>query len=81
MQNPSAVPESEDRINIEMEEIVSDTSLVADARANDDGLGALRQLPAPLFALDTLHTVLSAMARSVVLADPKDMAELLDMVC
>lgn len=46
----------------------------------DDGLVVLRQLPAPLFALDTLHTVLAMMARSVVLTDPVGKTEVLDMV-
>lgn len=32
----------------------------------EDGLAALRQLPAPIYALDTLNAVLSIMARSVV---------------
>ncbi|CAD0196842.1 unnamed protein product [Chrysodeixis includens] len=45
----------------------------------DDGLVVLRQLPAPLFALDTLHTVLAMMARSVVLTDSVGKTEVLDM--
>lgn len=80
-QDPTTTAESEDRINVQIEEIVSDTGLLADARTRaDDALQVLRQLPAPMFALDVLYAILSAMSRSLVLADPKENTELLEMV-
>lgn len=46
---------------------------------NEDKLAALRQLPAPIFALDTAHTVLCIMAKSVVLIETNS-KEVLTMV-
>ncbi|CAG9096992.1 unnamed protein product [Plutella xylostella] len=61
--------ESEDKVNTELEEIVSDVRQATGFRSKEDGLQALRQLPVPIFALDALQTILSAMARSVLLTD------------
>lgn len=72
--------ESEDKVNTELEEIVSDVRQATGFRSKEDGLQALRQLPAPIFALDALQTILSAMARSVLLADGSGKNEGLDLV-
>ncbi|XP_072943902.1 rotatin-like [Epargyreus clarus] len=45
----------------------------------EDNLAILRQLPAPIFALDTAHAILSTMARSVVLVEPGVKTEAMDM--
>lgn len=53
--------EIEDFMNIELNQIVDGPQ----ETPKEDGLVALRQLPAPLFALDTLKAILTIMARSV----------------
>lgn len=65
-------------VNLELEEIAGEPH--PRTPAEEDGLVVLRQLPAPLYALDTLHAVLTIMARSVVLADPVDKTEYLTIV-
>uniref|UniRef100_A0A2A4J928 Rotatin N-terminal domain-containing protein n=1 Tax=Heliothis virescens TaxID=7102 RepID=A0A2A4J928_HELVI len=67
----------DDGVNMELEEIAG-----AGERPRspvEDGLALLRQLPAPLYALDTLHAVQTMMARSVVLVDPLDKTEFLNI--
>ncbi|KAF9421823.1 hypothetical protein HW555_002263, partial [Spodoptera exigua] len=64
-------------VNLELEEIAGEPH--PRTPAEEDGLVLLRQLPAPLYALDTLHAVLTIMARSVVLADPVDKTEFLNI--
>lgn len=55
-------------MNVELEQMTNSADL--DPVGREDGLAALRQLPAPAFALDSLHAILSAMARSVVAVEP-----------
>ncbi|KAI5637938.1 rotatin, an armadillo repeat protein, centriole functioning domain-containing protein [Phthorimaea operculella] len=45
----------------------------------DDALVALKQMPAPVYALDTANAVLAMMARSIALVEPVDKAEILDL--
>ena len=65
-------------MHTELQEIVGESR--PRTPPEEDGLVVLRQLPAPLYALDTLHAVLTIMARSVVLADPEDRNEFLNIV-
>lgn len=46
----------------------------------DDALVPLRQLPVPIYALETLPTILTIMARGVLLIDSNDENEVIDMV-
>ncbi|KAJ8722655.1 hypothetical protein PYW07_003835 [Mythimna separata] len=64
-------------MNTELEEIAGESR--PRTPLEEDGLVVLRQLPAPLYALDTLHAVLTMMARSVVLVDPVDRTEFLNI--
>ncbi|XP_022112625.2 rotatin [Pieris rapae] len=52
--------DSYDNVNVELEQIVGRI-----ITPNEDKLAALRQLPAPIFALDTAHNILCIMAKSV----------------
>ncbi|XP_063620705.1 rotatin-like [Cydia splendana] len=67
--------ETDDAMNAELQELAGNSS----PESQDDTLAALRQWPAPLYALETTHTVLTIMARSVVLVDPVDKSEVLDV--
>ncbi|XP_061711594.1 uncharacterized protein LOC133520923 isoform X2 [Cydia pomonella] len=67
--------ETDDGMNAELQELAGNSS----PELQDDTLAALRQWPAPLYALETTHTVLTIMARSVVLVDPEDKSEVLDV--
>ncbi|KAI8434890.1 hypothetical protein MSG28_003373 [Choristoneura fumiferana] len=69
--------ESEDGVNLELRELAGDSS--PDLQWQDETLAALRQWPAPLYALETLHSVLTTMARSIILVDAEDQSEVLDM--
>ncbi|XP_053625820.1 rotatin-like [Plodia interpunctella] len=69
--------ESEDSVNMALEHIASDGGLLDQPR--EDGLAVLRQLPAPIYALDTLQSVLGTMQRSVICVDPADKTEFLNM--
>ncbi|XP_059057157.1 rotatin-like [Achroia grisella] len=71
--------ELDDNVNIELEQMTSDDDILQISPHQDDGLAALRQLPAPTYAHDTLHSVLSIMARSVVLVNTVDKTEVLDL--
>ncbi|CAH0720929.1 unnamed protein product, partial [Brenthis ino] len=64
----------EDNVNAELEQFASLSHL-----PQEDGLVPLRQLPAPLYALETLHTILTIMIRSVVLVDMNQESDILDM--
>ncbi|KAM3963108.1 rotatin [Aphomia sociella] len=70
--------ELDDEVNLELEHIASEDGLLHIPQ-QEDGLAALRQMPAPIYALDALQSVLSTMARSVVLVDPVDKTEVLDL--
>lgn len=65
-------------MNVELEHLASDNGLLEQPR--QDGLAALRQLPAPIYALDTLLAILSKMERNLTFVAPNDEWELLDMV-
>ncbi|CAK1545280.1 unnamed protein product [Leptosia nina] len=56
--------DSYDLMNAELEELVGRTGTPL-----EDKLAALRQLPAPVYALDTMHTILCMMVKSVVLIE------------
>lgn len=64
-----------DEVNVELAQIAGGEC----NRSQEDALAALRQLPAPTYALDTLQAVLSTMARSVVTVE-NDTQEVLDLV-
>lgn len=66
----------EDGIHTELEQIGEGSQ----PTPKEDGLAALRQIPAPIFALDTLHSMISLMARSVVALEPNHNTELLNLV-
>ncbi|XP_063892292.1 rotatin [Helicoverpa armigera] len=68
----------DDGVHMELTEIAG-ASQRPRSPVEEDGLVLLRQLPAPLYALDTLHAVQSMMARSIVLIDPLDKAEFLNI--
>lgn len=65
-------------MNTELQEIAGENR--PRTPLEEDGLVVLRQLPAPMYALDTLHAVLTLMARSVVLVDPIEKTEYLNIV-
>ncbi|KAJ0180591.1 hypothetical protein K1T71_003995 [Dendrolimus kikuchii] len=69
---------SEDRINEELENIAGVEGAFRTSRY-DDGIAALKQLPAPLYALDTLQMILSVMTRNVILVDTLDKSEILSL--
>ncbi|XP_045542789.1 rotatin [Papilio machaon] len=62
------VKESYDEVNAELEKIAGGGNL----HGAEDSLTPLRQIPAPIFALNTAHSVLSIMSRSIVLLDPNE---------
>lgn len=62
---------------MELEQIAEGLQVTS---GREDGLAALRQLPAPIYALDTLHAVFSMLARSVISVDPDDKLEIEDLV-
>ncbi|XP_034840583.1 rotatin isoform X1 [Maniola hyperantus] len=66
--------ESVDNVNIELQNLTGGNTILPP----DDALVALRQMPAPEYALDALHTVLTIMIRSVVL-DTSEENEIMDM--
>ncbi|XP_052757353.1 rotatin-like isoform X2 [Galleria mellonella] len=70
--------ELDDNINIELEHITSGDG-VLHMPDEEDGLAALIQLSTPIYTLDTLQSVLSTMARSVVLVNPVEKTEVLDL--
>ncbi|CAG4911339.1 unnamed protein product [Colias eurytheme] len=59
--------ESYDGVNAELEQIVGRTNTPI-----EDTLAALRQLPAPIYALDTAHAVLCIMMKSVAHIDSEN---------
>ncbi|XP_038215912.1 rotatin-like [Zerene cesonia] len=59
--------ESYDGVNAELEQIVGKTNTPI-----EDTLAALRQLPAPIYALDTAHAVLCIMMKSVTHIDSEN---------
>ncbi|XP_075969669.1 rotatin-like [Anticarsia gemmatalis] len=67
----------DDGVHLELQEIAGESH--PRTPLEEDGLATLRQMPAPVYALDTIHAVLSIMARSVVLVDAVDKTEILDM--
>ncbi|XP_060800326.1 rotatin [Amyelois transitella] len=68
--------ESEDSVNVALEHIASDDGFLDQPR-QEDVLAVLRQLPAPIYTLDTLQSVLSTMSRSM--CDPAESSEVLNM--
>ncbi|CAH2251030.1 jg11793 [Pararge aegeria aegeria] len=66
--------ESIDIVNIELEHFAGDNTILPP----DDALVALRQMPAPLYALDALHTALTIMVRHIVLETSAE-NEIMDM--
>ncbi|XP_068629806.1 rotatin [Battus philenor] len=58
-----------DEVNAELEHIVG--GCLSSAKT-EDSLAVLRQIPGPIFALDTSYAVLTTMSRSVVLLDPNE---------
>ncbi|XP_023948236.2 rotatin [Bicyclus anynana] len=63
-----------DNVNMELEHIAGESRVLP----ADDALIALRQMPAPIYALDALHTVLAIMIRHTVLETLED-NEVMDM--
>lgn len=69
--------DSTDRVNLELEQLGDGPNKL---RIEEDGLAALKQIPAPIYALDTLLAVLTIMARSVALAEPVNSSDCLNLV-
>ncbi|CAH2086384.1 unnamed protein product [Euphydryas editha] len=65
--------ESNDDVNAELELYADNCHLQL-----DDVLIPLRQLPVPVYALETLHSILTIMARSVLLVDTNDENDVID---
>lgn len=65
-------------INEELEYITGENCMRT--HKNKDGLVVLKQLPAPIFALDTLQIVLSMMARDVVFVNHIENVDNLNLV-
>lgn len=55
-------------MNAELEKITGGCNM----HGVEDSLIPLRQIPAPIFALNTAHSVLCIMSRSIVLLDPNE---------
>lgn len=62
--------ESAEEIQRELDEIIGDSNV--SNTPQDDNLVALRQMPAPYFALDTLLAILSVMTRNIQHDDSND---------
>lgn len=77
-QFPDENREVEDHLNTELEQMTSSVDL--NQIRPEDGLAALRQLPAPTYALDSLHAVMSTMARNVASVDTGGRPEILNLV-
>ncbi|CAK1581817.1 unnamed protein product [Parnassius mnemosyne] len=61
--------DSHDQVNAELEQITGgNTNLVH----TEDALITLRQIPAPIFALNISHSILSIMSRSIMLLDSNE---------
>ncbi|XP_028161854.1 rotatin-like [Ostrinia furnacalis] len=69
--------EVEDHLNNELERMTSSVDI--NVVHQDDGLTALRQLPAAIYVLDTLHGVMSTMARNVASTDVSHRSEILNL--
>lgn len=69
--------DSTDRVNFELEQLGGGSK---ELQIEDDGLAALKQTPAPIYALDTLLSVLTIMARSVALVEPVNFNDFLNLV-
>ncbi|KAL0842160.1 hypothetical protein ABMA28_014333 [Loxostege sticticalis] len=74
---PDENREVEDHLNTELEQMTSSVDL--NQIRPEDGLAALRQLPAPTYALDSLHAVMSTMARNVASVDTGGRPEILNL--
>lgn len=69
--------DSTDRVNLELEQLGEGLN---ELQIEEDGLAALKQVPAPIYALDTLLAVLTIMARSVALVEPDNFSDCLNLV-
>lgn len=69
--------DSTDRVNLELEQLGDGSN---ELQIEEDGLAALKQVPAPIYALDTLLAVLTIMARSVALVEPDNFSDCLNLV-
>lgn len=65
-------------MNSELEQIASSIDLNQIRR--EDDLAVLRQLPAPIYVLDTLQAIISTMARNIVSVGLDNRPEILNLV-
>lgn len=64
-------------MNLELEQLRDGSN---ELQIEEDGLAALKQVPAPIYALDTSLAVLTIMARSVALVEPDNLSDYLNLV-
>ncbi|CAG9783815.1 unnamed protein product [Diatraea saccharalis] len=62
---------------IDLDEIASNDNL--NVSNHEEGMIALRQLPAPLYALDTMYAVLSIMSRSIAIVETANKRDILKL--
>lgn len=69
--------DSTDRVNYELEQLGDGLNVL---QIEDDSLAALKQIPAPIYALETLLAVLTILARSVALVEPVNLNDGFNLV-